>query len=86
MDISYKGPYTVIQDEDLLVTAEIIESKSDIKTDIIEIKCMIPSINEWHEITSAGSIIAANKLIDRYLAQKNESTESPSDHNFKLFA
>lgn len=80
MQVTHKGPYTTIEQDDVIVKAEILTSKSD----IIEVQIFVPALNSWIILDCEKAHNRANELIEEY--QKTPRDECPVEHNFKRFA
>lgn len=86
MDISHKGPYTILEQDDIRVTADIEIQETTYKSDVIEIHVFVPVLNEWIEVTTAQSYILANELIEKHVKESSQPPADADEYNYKIFA
>lgn len=82
MDISYKGPYTIIEQDDVIVTVDIVGQKFFIN----EVQIFVPALNSHQILTSPKAFEVGTELVEKYLAAEASCTIDPSEYNFKIFA
>lgn len=82
MDISHKGPYTIIEQDDVVVTVDIVGQKFFIN----EVQIFVPALNCHQILTSPKAFEVANALVEKYLTAEADRLIDPSAANYKLFA